>query len=58
METSQATPEIKNESTPKVREIEAPGQWLRKAAEHHDRAGQPVWALLYRNEAYFMEGGR
>ena len=31
-------------------------EWLRKSADRHERTSEPVWALLYRNEAYLMEG--
>jgi len=39
------------------REFKNPmADWLRQAADRHDRIGEPVWATLFRNEAYLMEG--
>jgi len=28
---------------------------LRDAADRHDRDGHPIWAMLYRQDAYLLE---
>ena len=35
--------------------VDATAEWLRDAADRHERNGEPVWALLYRNHAYRLE---
>jgi hypothetical protein len=35
----------------------SPADWLRIAADRRERRGEPVTALLFRNEAYRLENG-
>ena len=44
--------EIKQEIKQKIK---TESDWLREAAERHERKGFPVWALLYRNDALRLE---
>jgi hypothetical protein len=39
------------DNEPKQKKIRTESDWLRESAARHERKGEPVWALLYRNEA-------
>jgi len=43
--------------TERTYELATP-EWLREAAAMHERKGETVWAILYRNEAIRIEEGR
>jgi hypothetical protein len=41
----------------KTYEMASP-EWLREAAQRHERNGETAWAILYRNDAIRIEEGR